>query len=132
MSAGSQPEAPRILLVERHEQRRAARARKLLALGYRVSALASTESAPRSFPHHLYDAIVLSADDATMPLNWCEQIRRSGNRPLLIVLADAMFPMDAKCLPAMVIAEPTPKAAEEKLLAFLASATQDCAAGVAP
>ncbi len=131
MSAGPQVEAPRILLVERQEQRRAARARKLLALGYRVSALAGTESAPRSFPHHLYDAIVLSADDTTMPLHWCEQIKRSG-APLLIVLADAMFPMDATCLPAMVIAEPTPKAAEEKLLAFLASATQDCAAGVGP
>ncbi len=129
MSAGSQLEAPRILLVERHEQRRAARAKMLLSLGYRVSALANSDAAPRSFPQHLYDAIVLSADDAAVPLHWCERMKRSGAKPLLIVLADAMFPMDAKCLPAMVIAEPSPKAAEEKLLAFLASVTQDCAAG---
>lgn len=130
MSAGSQPGSPRILLVERHEQRRAARARRLLSLGYRVSALANTDSAPRTFPHHLYDAIVLSADDATVPLNWCERMKRSGARPLLIVLADTMFPMDGGCLPAMVIAESSPRATEEKLMAFLASATQDCAAGV--
>ncbi len=130
MSAGSQPEAPRILLVEPHEQRRAARAQKLLSLGYRVSALANTDNPPRSFPHHLYDAIVVSADDSAVPLSWCERMKRSGAKPVIIVLAKTLFPMDPKCVPAVVIAEPTSKAVEEKLLAFLAAATQDCAAGV--
>lgn len=129
MSAGSQPEGARVLLIEPHEQRRTARAQKLLSLGYRVSALATADSPPRAFPQRLYDAIVVSADDSAAPLKWCEGMKRNGAKPVIIVLANALFAVDAKFLPVMVIAESTPRAVEEKLLAFLASATQGWATG---
>ncbi len=129
MSAGSQPAAPRILLVEPHEQRRAARAQKLLSLGYRVSALANADRPPASFTHRLYDAIVVTAEDSCAPLSWCERVKHNGAKPVLIVLAHTLFSLDSECLPAIVIAESTPKAVEEKLLAFLESATLGGAAG---
>lgn len=129
MSAGYQRAAPRVLLVEPHDRLRAARAQKLLSLGYRVSALADAESAPAAFPHHLYDVIVVSASDSTVPLHWCERVSRAGATPVIIVLANTLFSIESRFLPAIVISEHTPMAVEEKLLAFLESATPGSIAG---
>lgn len=129
MSAGAQPAAPRILLVDPREQRRAARAKKLLSLGYRVSALASSDKPPRRLSHRLYEAVVVSAEDSSVSLSWCERTNGNDAKPLIIVLASGLFAMDGVSLPAVVITEPTVKAAEEKLLAFLASATPSGSTG---
>ncbi len=116
--------APRVLLIEPEAEVRHARARKLLASGYRVSAVADTETAPAAFPPHLYDVIIVSANHApSVPLGWCERVSRVGSEPAIVVVADRLFSLSSTFLPAMVIAETTETAIEEKLLAFLDSAT---------
>lgn len=128
MSAGTASPTLRILLVEPQEPVRSARAQKLLARGYQVSALGDGESAPSVFPQRLYDVIVVSAQDSSLALRWCEQVSGGSATPLIIVMAEGLFSMDSGLLPSVVISEATPQAAEEKLLAFLESARPGCPA----
>ncbi len=122
---GSRPHPePRVLLIEPQEGLRRARARKLLALGYHVSALPAVEMAPPVFPRGLYDVIVLSADGSCpIPCEWSDKIGLTETRPVIVVLTKGPFQLEATELPAIVISDDTEKAIEDKLLAFLASLT---------
>ncbi len=122
----------RVLLIEPDERLRSARANKLLTAGYQVSALPDTEGAPMTMPPRLYDVIVVSVNgDSTTSLNWCKQIsRRNRAAPVVVLLADSPFTLDATFLPALVIAERTEKSAQEKLAAFLGTGIHRSGMGV--
>lgn len=123
MGSRSQPEA-RVLLIEPREGLRRARARKLLALGYHVSALPAAEMAPPAFPRGLYDVIVVSVDGSCpIPSEWYDRIARAESKPVIVILTKGPFRLDAGVLPAIVISDDTEEAIEDKLLAFLASLT---------
>ncbi len=123
MGSRSQPE-PRILLIEAEEGLRRARARKLLALGYHVSALPAAQMAPPAFPRGLYDVIVVSADGSCpIPSEWGHRMGQAETKPVIVILTKGPFRLDATVLPAIVISDDTEKAIEDKLLAFLDSLT---------
>ncbi len=123
MGSRSHPE-PRVLLIEPEEGVRRARARKLLALGYHVSALPAADMAPPVFPPGLYDVIVVSADGSCpIPSEWSDRIGLAKTAPVIVVLAKGPFRLEATVLPAIVISDDTEKAIEDKLLAFLAALT---------
>jgi CheY-like chemotaxis protein len=112
----------RVLLVEPDAQLRAARAKALVAAGYRVSALGEVDGTPQSFAPHLYDVIILSADHgrALASLDWCRRLnRRKGPPPVVVLLANSRVAIDF--VPSLVISERTESAIEKKLFAFLAA-----------
>lgn len=122
MRAQAQSER-RVLLIEPEDGLREVRARALLRWGYEVSATADAEAAPPAFPPRLYDVVVVSADGSCpLPPHWNEIRRRNGNRPLLVVLAREPFRVMAAVAPAIVIADESEQAIEDKLRAFLVAA----------
>ncbi|HVP42919.1 MAG TPA: hypothetical protein VMS96_05775 [Terriglobales bacterium] len=124
MEPRSQP-GPRVLLIEPQQSLRRARARRLLALGYQVSAVPAAELAPRAFPPGLYDVIVVGAHDSCpFPSDWYHRTGRADRKPVIVVLASGPFRLEATALPAIVISDQTEEAIEDKLLAFLSSVTQ--------
>ncbi len=122
----------RVLLIEPDERLRNARASKLLAAGYQVSALPDTEGAPLDMPPRLYDVIVVSVNgDSPASLNWCKQVSRcSRTGPIVVVLADSPFALDATFLPTLVISERTERSIQERLSAFLGSGIHRSGIGV--
>ncbi len=122
MPATYQREHPqRILLIEHEQGLRRSRTKRLMSLGYRVAALAGEEAPPHDLPPHLYDVIVVNARRSSVTLHFSEKTYPAGPRPLIVVLANTTFRIDAPTLPTVVISEPTTAAAEEKLLAVLRS-----------
>lgn len=122
MQVSTQQTEVRVLLIDCDDAVRDTRARKLLSSGYRVSAIPDPYWAPRILPTRLYDVIVVNADYCrTGRLDWCKHILRRGVRPAVVLIGYTPFPLDPTLVPALVIAEPTPKETEEKLLAFLKS-----------
>ncbi len=112
----------RILLIEHDKDLRYSRTKRLMSLGYRVSALATGEAPPHALPPHLYDVIVVNAKRSSpVTLHFSEQTYPAGPRPTIVVLASTNFRIDAPSLPTVVISEATAAAAEEKLLAVLRS-----------
>lgn len=111
-----------MLLIEPHDKLRETRASKLLAWGYQVSAMADAEAAPAAFPPRLYDVIVVSAGErCLLPPEWYAKISRNGWKPVVVVIAKGPFRLGAAAAPALVISDPTERAVEDKLQAFLAA-----------
>ncbi len=108
-----------MLLVESDERIRRASAKKLLSLGYRVSALADGDQIPLRLPCRLYDVIIIGVGDAALvSFRFCEDASPDV-WPAVVVLTNAPFALDAPALPAVVICDELQSARERKLLAFL-------------
>ncbi len=77
---------------------------------------------PVRFVPHLYDAVIIDARDSSqVAFDFSKQENCTSQPPVIVILADKPFQLDAPTVPAIVISEATEAATDEKLLAFLGS-----------
>jgi len=110
----------RVLVIEGDKELLRRRCRSLQAEGWQTTGITETSEAPRQWPSHLYDLVVIgSHGDPVAALEFCASVKKCNPAVVIAMLRTLPLSLPTTCAPDVVITDNNETAAGLRLQALM-------------